>query len=68
MRALLIGRNRALVRTVQSLNDLIKSASAPAELDPYRAYVLEICAHLTGVLSRNLDDLDRGPDQFSKTY
>jgi hypothetical protein len=62
MRALLIGRNQALVRTVLALADLIRSAAAPAELEPYRTYVLGICAHLIAVLTRNLDDLDRGPE------
>jgi len=41
---------------------LIRTASAPTELDPYRAYVLGICGHLADVLTRNLDDLGRGPE------
>jgi hypothetical protein len=62
MRTLLRNRNQGLVRTVQSLTELIQAASAPQELEPHRTYVLGICGQLRDLLTRNLDDLQRGPE------
>lgn len=47
---------------MQSLTALIQIAHAPAELEPYRTYVLGLCFHLGEVLDRNLADLERGPE------
>jgi hypothetical protein len=40
---------------------MIKNASAPTELDAYRAHVLGICEDLERLLLGNLEDLERGP-------
>ncbi len=58
MRALLERQNRELLRTIDAFSNLIRAAQIPAELAPYQAHLLNICAELHRLVQRNLIYLD----------
>lgn len=53
-------RNRALLRDLHALRLALSAAPIPAELVPYRAALVALCAELQGEVSANLDGLAIG--------
>lgn len=57
MREVLIEHNRRLRHSLQELRAFVEAAEIPAELEPYRALILDMCAGESAAVERNLRDL-----------
>src|SRR5690348_3411909 len=57
MREVLIEHNRRLRHSIQELRAFIEAADIPAELAPYRALILDMCARECEAVEGNLRDL-----------
>jgi hypothetical protein len=57
MREVLIEHNRRLGHSLQELRAFVEAAEIPAELEPYRTLILDMCAGESAAVERNLRDL-----------